>query len=188
MENTAGSGSSAAVPSEPGPERVPLTVPAAAQALGISERAVRKRITTGTLEGIRDGSRWLVYLPEPSGPGSGLDRFRFAVPAGTSSDSRYSAVPGTALDPLLEDLRELRRRNEDLAGQVGFWQGRYQESLSTIKLLSAPVSDAVELQWLLSNRRASGGNSGAEGSCHCFGHFGQKGHGEQRGNGRRKTG
>jgi len=133
-----------AVPSVPGPERVPLTVTAAAQVLGISERAVRKRITAGTLEAVRDGTRWLVYLPEPSGPGSGPDRFRSAVPSGTGADSRYSGGTGSALDPLLEDLRALRLRNEELAGQVGFWQGRYQEAEKTIKLLSVPVPDPVE--------------------------------------------
>ncbi len=144
MDSTEGTGTSkdsAAVPSAPGPERVPLTVPAAAQALGISERAVRKRITVGTLEAIKDGSKWLVYLPKPSGPGSGPDRFRSGVPSGPGSDSRYSGGTGTALDPLLEDLRALRLRNEELAGQVGFWQGRYQEAQETIKLLSAPVPD-----------------------------------------------
>ncbi len=133
-----------AVPAEPGPERVPRTVPAAAQALGISERAVRKRITAGTLEAIKDGTRWLVYLPEPSGPGSGPSRFRSAVPSGTGADSRYSGGTGSALDPLLDDLRALRLRNEELAGQVGFWQGRYQEAEKTIKLLSAPVPNPVE--------------------------------------------
>lgn len=144
MENTEGAGTNTTVPAEPGPARVPLTVPAAAQALGISERAVRKRITAGTLEASRDGTRWLVYLPEPPGPGSGPDRFRSAVPAGPGSDSRYSGGTGSALDPLLDDLRALRLRNEELAGQVGFWQGRYQEAQETIKLLSAPVPDPPE--------------------------------------------
>jgi len=151
MESTAGSGTStfsAAVPAEPGPARVPLTVPAAAQALGIKERAVRKRITAGTLEAVRDGTRWLVYLPAPvgtdRGTSTGTSQDRFAAPSGTGADLRHSAVPGTALDPLLEDLRALRLRNEELAGQVGFWQGRYQEAQETIKLLSAPVPDPVD--------------------------------------------
>ncbi len=140
MENTDGS----AVPSAPGPERVPLTVPAAAQALGISERAVRKRITAGTLEAVRDGTRWLVYLPAPDGTSTGSSEDRFAVPNGTGADSRYSGGTGTALDSLLEDLRALRLRNEELAGQLGFWQGRFQEAEKTIKLLSAPVPTPVE--------------------------------------------
>ena len=49
----------------PVPERGPLTVPEAARALGISERAVRKRITAGTLRATPRGRSFDVYLPGP---------------------------------------------------------------------------------------------------------------------------
>jgi hypothetical protein len=65
---------------EPGLEQVPeqgpgpVAVPVAARALGISERAVRKRIAAGTLHGEPFGRSFRVWLPadapEP-GPGPG---------------------------------------------------------------------------------------------------------------------
>ncbi len=66
------------------------------------------------------------------------------VPAPSRTGLRHSAAPGTALDPLLANLRELRRRNEEFAGQVGFWQGRYQEAQATMKLLPVTVPDPVD--------------------------------------------
>jgi excisionase family DNA binding protein len=42
---------------------IQLSVPAAARRLGISERAVRKRIEAGTLPAERDGSKWVVTGP-----------------------------------------------------------------------------------------------------------------------------
>ena len=59
---------------EPGPEHGPVSVPAAAQALGISERAVRKRIHAGTLRAAPFGRSFMVWLPEdapPAGPEPG---------------------------------------------------------------------------------------------------------------------
>jgi hypothetical protein len=109
-------------------------VTAAAAVLGITERAVRKRIAAGTLTGIRDGRRWLVDLPaelvpEPEGEPIGSAKFRVPVHSGTTQEP---------LGPLVEELATLRRRNEELAGQVGFWQGRYHEASEQLKLLQAP--------------------------------------------------
>ncbi len=57
---------------------VRYSVPQAARYLGISERAVRKRIQTGSLAAERDGRQWIVFLPAvpdavPGGTGSGTD-------------------------------------------------------------------------------------------------------------------
>ncbi len=50
---------------EPGPEAgpEPVSVPLAARALGISERAVRKRIAAGTLRAEPFGRSYRVWLP-----------------------------------------------------------------------------------------------------------------------------
>ena len=53
---------------EPGPGQRPVSVPAAAQALGISERAVRKRIHAGTLRARPFGRSFMVWLPDNAGP------------------------------------------------------------------------------------------------------------------------
>ncbi len=55
---------------EPLPEPGPVSVPAAAQALGISERAVRKRIHAGTLRAQPFGRSFMVWLSgNVPGPG-----------------------------------------------------------------------------------------------------------------------
>ncbi len=55
---------------EPLPEPGPVSVPAAAQALGISERAVRKRIHAGTLRAQPFGRSFMVWLSDDAlGPG-----------------------------------------------------------------------------------------------------------------------
>src|SRR5215213_1635252 len=48
----------------PGTERGPArySVPQVARVLGISERAVRKRIMAGTLDAHKEGSAWVVLL------------------------------------------------------------------------------------------------------------------------------
>ncbi len=151
MESTAGTGTStdsAAVPSAPGPERVPLTVPAAAQALGIKERAVRKRITAGTLEAVRDGARWLVYLPAPDGTESGThvgtigtQQEQPTAPIGTGAASPAAAI-GSVTVPL-SYLQERDRQILELAGQVAYLQRVVQEKDGQIRLLQAPPPEAV---------------------------------------------
>lgn len=76
---------------------VRYSVPQAARRLGISERAVRKRIAAGTLHAERAGGRWWVWLepepvPEPGGTGSGTQ----AEPDGTDAEpieARYRVTP-----------------------------------------------------------------------------------------------
>lgn len=113
----------------PGPEPVWLTVSAAAVALGIKDRAVRKRIAAGTLQAVRQGTRWLVQLP-PTSAGTGA-----GTGAGPPIGTRHQR------DTLEEELRAAQRRLEELAGQVGYWQGRYQEAQATISLLTAAKTD-----------------------------------------------
>ncbi len=62
------------------------SVPQAARYLGISERAVRKRIEAGTLAAERDGRQWVVFLgaiPDavPGGTGNGTGSAGAAVPS-----------------------------------------------------------------------------------------------------------
>ncbi len=53
---------------EPGPEPEAISVPVAARTLGISERAVRKRINAGTLRAEPFGRSFRVWLPEDAPP------------------------------------------------------------------------------------------------------------------------
>ncbi|MDP9473262.1 MAG: helix-turn-helix domain-containing protein [Chloroflexota bacterium] len=90
--STAGSGTPAepTVPAELGAAPVRYSVPEAARALGISERAVRKWIDAGTLEAEKDGRAWSVLLPTATGTA------RPAVPAAPVT---VVAEPGTGTGP-----------------------------------------------------------------------------------------
>jgi hypothetical protein len=111
------------------------SVPEVARLLGISERAVRKRITAGTLDAHKEGNAWVVLLPATTG----------AVPmAPAASGAVPSAAPvggtGTAavdLTPLVEHLErkdaEIRRLSDALAG----WQFRALRAEEKIEALEA---------------------------------------------------
>ncbi len=104
--------------------RVPLSVPQAARALGISERAVRKRITAGSIPAKRDGRQWTVYIPavpggtesEPSDP-----RGTTAVP---ESGTRADAGGTSALEQVIESLEdvELSMSLEIAREELTMWQ------------------------------------------------------------------
>jgi len=53
---------------EPGPEPEAVSVPVAARTLGISERAVRKRIDAGTVRAAPFGHSFRVRLPDDAPP------------------------------------------------------------------------------------------------------------------------
>jgi excisionase family DNA binding protein len=91
------------------------SVPQAARKLGISERAIRKRIKAGTLTAEREGRHWVVWLPsEPESGTSTADSGTSAEPGGTDSENDQTA--------LVDQLRaendrlwaELEKRNDDL--------------------------------------------------------------------------
>jgi len=104
------------------------SVPEAARALGISERAVRKRITAGARDAEKDGTAWAVSLP------AGTGAVRGAVPAAEpAAPTEPHAVPGAApgavpggpdLAPVAELIADLSRRNADLAASAALWQER----------------------------------------------------------------
>lgn len=121
-----------------GTERNWYTVPAAAKLLGMSERGVRKRITAGTIAAERRDGRWVV---DPSAPIDGTSSVPEPEPPGPAQNRSAPAVPAAPADvgPLVEELHQARQRIEELAGAVGFWQGRYQEAQEQIRLLTAPA-------------------------------------------------
>ncbi len=99
------------------------SVPEAAKLLGITERAVRKRIEAGTLLGKRNGREWVVLLPkepvrEPKGASSGTD----SEPDGTAAEPRGTSGTGS-VEAIVE---KLYRDNLELAGRVGFYQAEIQ--------------------------------------------------------------
>jgi excisionase family DNA binding protein len=153
------------------PER--YSVVEAASLLGISERAVRKRIQAGTLPAERVDGRWRVALarvgPAPkaqtgettAGPGTSRRATRNNQPerlhaaarareAGSSGTA--NSVPAEHASELLRMVADLQRRNLELAGQVGFLQARLATTQE--QLLLAESSDESEEVPELPERRS----------------------------------
>jgi hypothetical protein len=122
-------------------DREATSVPEAARVLGITERAVRKRIQAGTLRGELVAGRWYVSLPggeeastfrpapvrrqnrDVAGTAAAANR-NPAPPEPQGSDAGSAVVPAGHATELLKMLRELQQQNLELAGQVGFLQAR----------------------------------------------------------------
>jgi len=115
------------------------SVPEVARVLGISERAVRKRITAGTLDAHKEGNAWVVLLSSTTG----------AVPAAPAAPG---AVPergteGGTVDvaPLAELLADVTRRNEELAAAAALWQYRAMQAEERLaQLETGPIAGDVE--------------------------------------------
>ena len=91
-----------------GPVR--YSVPDAAQLLGISERAVRKRIAAGTVIGFPSGRSYVVEIPDPAapaperaGPGSG------PVPEPNQARAAQDRTSLTALVAVKDDMISAQR-------------------------------------------------------------------------------
>ena len=113
-----------------------LTPAEAAVKLGVSERTVWRHIKAGkldtehTLEGVR------VLLSDAVS----VDDRQASVASDNVSD-RATDSPQPELMKALEMVSELTRRNEQLAGQVGFLQAKMQDQERQIALLMAPKDE-----------------------------------------------
>jgi len=110
------------------------TVPEVARLLGISERGVRDRITRGTLQAEREGTRWMVLLPaerlasppEDDAVGGGSPRGSGAVSGTVGGGSGALTTPAVAEQAIARtgqqytaDLRTmLAELREVYAGQI----------------------------------------------------------------------
>ena len=103
------------------PESPLVSVQEAAPRLGISERAVRKRIAAGKLAGVMIDRAWYVRLPEPAEPAEqgrepGADRNYTGAGTEAASPAPVAATPAeqviqAVLAPFIRELGEVR---EDL--------------------------------------------------------------------------
>lgn len=116
-----------------------LTPAEAAVRLGVSERTIWRRIKAGKLnsEHREDGVR--VLLTDTVS----VDDRQASVASDTVSDT-VTDSPQPELMKALDMVSELTRRNEQLAGQVGFLQAKTQDQERQIALLMAPKEDEPE--------------------------------------------
>jgi hypothetical protein len=86
--------------------------------LGISERAVRKRITAGQLDARKEGSAWVLLLPATTEALS-------AAPAASGAVPTAASLGGTVdLAPMADLITDLTRQNLELAAAAALWQER----------------------------------------------------------------
>jgi hypothetical protein len=157
-----------------------ISVVEAATRLGISERAVRKRIAAGTLHAVREDGRWLVSLPDgadvrrptapslrtapsrttPSAPaasGGPAEATEAVKPAGGGARQTPEASPTVPADhasDLLRMIRDLQQQNLELAGQVGFLQARLASVQDQLLLAEASEDAEPEPEPAVAERRS----------------------------------
>ncbi len=120
-----------------------LTIKQAAAQLGISADSVRRRIKSGALEAFRvptaQGYEWRIALMrQPPGDSRqvGGTPTQDATQLGSAPMQEHQAV----MQPLMEMVDRLHRENMQLAGRVGFLEGRLQDAEQKILMLSAPAT------------------------------------------------
>jgi hypothetical protein len=115
------------------------TLAAAAEALGISKDAVRRRLRAGQLGGHQvdgpHGPTWCVHLDGAPGLRHGGD-----APAHTPAPTVATPIEAAALVELVD---RLTRENRDLAGQVGYFQARAQVLDERVRALEAPKEQSA---------------------------------------------
>lgn len=135
----------ARVAGEPDAAAVGLTVQRAAVACGVSERTIRRRIKEGTLAAEKvptaQGYEWRVRLDgagcPPGGRGCRVDDG--PVDGGAAPAAGAGGEVGEALVRAVALAERLQRENLELAGRVGFLQGRLQETQAQLLALAPPA-------------------------------------------------
>ena len=120
------------------------SVPEAARALGISERAVRKRIEAGTLHAERVGRAWSVALSAVPLAVPGAETTVLSAPGAVPSAVPTAPVPPSTapdLTPLVDHIARLEGEVRHLAEAATVWQVRAVQAEEQLKQLTA--GDAI---------------------------------------------
>ena len=113
-----------------------LTPAEAAVRLGVSERTIWRRIKAGKLDTEHTAEGVRVLLTDTVS----VDDRQLSVASDKVSDA-VTDSPQPELMKALDMVSELTRRNEQLAGQVGFLQAKMQDQERQIALLMAPKDE-----------------------------------------------
>jgi excisionase family DNA binding protein len=128
------------------------TVQEAATRLGIKERAVRRRIATGTLEAERNGKRWWVILPAsasvfPAQRAETQSALNDTVLDRQERKDAAFAAPeteGVSVSDFLRALKEKDERIEVLSVRLGYVQAELDQAREQMKLLQAPKDEPAD--------------------------------------------
>jgi len=112
------------------------TIKEAAEALGVSEKTVRRRIKDGTLKAQqmpgKYGTEYRITVIEDTLP---LDKSPLD---NRPLDKSLDIGENTTLVKALDIIKALQEENERLAGQVGFLQAQVLELDGKVRLLTGP--------------------------------------------------
>ena len=127
-----------------GPSAEPgrYSVPEAARRLGISERAVRKRITAGTLDAHKLGPAWVVLLPATTETVPSAVRTAPAASAAVPGHDMRGTAGGTAvpvvdLAPLVSLIEKKDAEIRQLTDATMAWQFRALRAEERLAALEA---------------------------------------------------
>ncbi len=129
---------------------VGMTPAEAAALLGISERTVQRRLKQGALQGYKldtgRGEVWRVVLDDMAvTPTAPRDVMVATAPRADVTPTAVAEFAHAVIDELRQEYRDeleqLRRENQQLAGQLGFTQAKLQEAERTVALLMAPKDE-----------------------------------------------
>lgn len=102
-----------------------VTAVEAARLLGITEVAVRKRVASGSLHGIRAGRGWRVLLAgAPSQSESRAEMTERPEQPERADAHEASKVLAQTSESLVTLVRDLQRHSLALAGQIGYLQSQ----------------------------------------------------------------
>lgn len=118
------------------------TLSEASSLLRISEPALRRRISDGSIGAIRSGRSWRILLPgesrsaskEPGAPTPSTDP-REHVP---------EAVALQSIEPLVGLVHDLQRQSLALAGQIGYLQNQLSQTQGQLESLRERAETTVE--------------------------------------------
>jgi hypothetical protein len=126
-----------------GPAR--YSVPEVARLLGISERAVRKRITAGTLDAHKEGNAWVVLLHATTGAVPAASAAQEAVPSTEPEGGTAALDVHEAMVQLRTLLAEERQCADRYLEAPTIWQGRALQLEERLQALEAgPIAGDVE--------------------------------------------
>jgi len=117
-----------------------LTIAEAAEALGLSERTIRRQIKSGKIKAElvlgRYGAEYRISgLGETAVARPGVDK----APA-SALDKTLDKTPASALDKTLDKaldmVKALQQEKAELYAQVAYWQAQFQHLEEQVKLLT----------------------------------------------------
>jgi MerR family copper efflux transcriptional regulator len=100
-----------------------LTIAEAAEALGLSQRTIRRHIKSGKIKA-------------ELMPGQYGDEYRISVlEEMTEAEPVVDKTPASAMDKALDMVKALQQEKAELYAQVAYWQSRSQHLEEQVKLL-----------------------------------------------------